>query len=36
MRRLSRAIEQNDTTTIQKMIQQESIDVNAYIYVCGS
>ena len=36
MSRLLRAIEQDDTTTIQKMIQQDSIDINAIIYVCGS
>ena len=36
MRRLRIAIEEDDTTTIQKMIQEESIDVDAYISVCGS
>ena len=35
MDKLKRAIEQNDTVTIQKMIQQDSIDVNADIEVCG-
>ena len=35
MQRLRRAIEEDDTGTIQRMIQQDSIDVNANITVCG-
>ena len=34
METLKTAIEKNDTSTIQKMIQQDSIDVNANIEVC--
>ena len=35
MDKLERAIAENDTDKIQKMIQQDSIDVNADIGVCG-
>ena len=35
MDKLRSAIAQNDTVTIQDMIQQDSIDVNADITVCG-
>ena len=32
---MHRAIEEDDTDTIKKMIQEDSIDVNADIAVCG-
>ena len=35
MVKLALAIDKNDTDKIQKMIQQDYIDVNANITVCG-